>query len=221
MKSPITKIGIISVLLAIAMALAGFSQSPGFVQDVLVGLSTTFFGVGLGVVVINYYLTSVDKKSAAGPISKLIAPNIAKLHNELFIKHLIKELGKEEMSRLLGIYQKHKGQPNAFSPSDRDILYDAIVPIRKELSDVYDALHEQMKEVTLLLGWTYDTAITAAALTARLSYGAFKSAAWDGSVEDKLKVIEAYLDSEGATSTVYSKLQSHLGLKDSEWKEDP
>lgn len=220
MNKAILKIGIATLVGSLIAAGAGYRIEPGFWQNILVGLATTFFGIGLAVVSVNHFLSSSDKKQAAAPLLQIIRPNVQELHNKLLLEHFHDCLGKHQFETLLGIYWEHKGNPQAFSPEQRETMYQVIAKVKSEVVRVHDALQEQLKEVTLLLGWSFDTEITGAALDARLHYASFKTIHWDGSDEAKLLAIKSFLNAEAATSAVFGMLVSYLGLKDDEWLSD-
>lgn len=219
MNKKIKHIGLLAILLSVLGMAISYSIPQGFWFSLVMGVSTSLFGVGLAVIVVNYVITSSDKKSASEPLLKLIAPNIKTLHNELFIEHLHDQLGKDQMESLIGIYEKHKRNPRAFSPEQRDKLYEAISLKKNELNNTYDALQEQFRELTMLLGWSFDSKITSIAFSARLSMATFQASSWDDEDSTKLNVIETYLDIEGETGTLFSRLCEHLGLKESDWQE--
>ena len=219
MNKQIKIIGTIILLVAIVMITIAYFVSGTFWQSLLISLSTTLFGFGLALFIVNHILTSSDKKAASEPLVKLIMPNIKKLHNEYFVQHLKAELGTAQMEEWLEIYTNHKGDPKAFSPEQRDKLYEVIQSKKDELEKVYESLQEQFRELTLLLGWSFDSKITSDAFSSRLNMATFSSSSWDGEVETKLSVIEAYLDIEADTQALFSKLMSYLGLSKEEWQQ--
>jgi len=220
MNKQIRLIGASTSIVALLCIIAAYYQSASFWQSLLIGLGTTFLGLGLAVLAVNYFLAASDKKLAAKPVLKLIGPNIHKLHNDLFIRHLHKKLGKDQFETLIALYQKHNRNPRAFSPQQRDAIYEAVLEKKDELMSVYEALQEQLRELTLLLGWSFDSRITGASLDARISFATFKAASWDGSEDGKASVVEAYLDAEVTTSAVFAALTKHLGMKDNEWQSE-
>jgi hypothetical protein len=220
MNRTISIVGTLGLVVFVILAYIAYRTPAGYWQDLLMSLSTTFLGLGIGVIAVNAYLSSADKRQFAKPVLKMIAPNIQELHNELFIKHLHKSFGKNDFEALMDVYNKHNRNPKAFSPKQRDDLYSAIEAIKPELLRLHELLGEQLRELTLLLGWSFDSRVTSAALTARLGFATFKGLNWDGSDASKTTAIEAYLDSEAATSATVKHLISYLGVKDSDWKEE-
>lgn len=209
-----------TALASVVLIVVSYYLAGGFWQNVLIGLATTFLGLGMAVLVVNHFLTSSDKRIAAKPLLKLIAPNVRRYHNELFLRYGYEKFGKDQFQSLVKLYQKHKGDPKAFSPEQRKALYDAIEVEKDDLLRVHDALGEQFRELTLLLGWSFDSRITAAAMDARLNYATFRSLNWDESEETKLSAIESFFDAEAATAVVFAQLTKHLGLQESDWLEE-
>lgn len=219
MNKEIKIIGFVTILLSVS-ALVGSYFLSGYWQSLVLSIFSTFLGLGLAVFLVNFILSRADKKAAAEPLLRLIMPNIKKAHNDLFIQHLRNELGKDQMESLLEIYQKHKRNPDAFSPEQREKLYSAIVKIRGELEQTYDALQDQFRELTLLLGWSFDSKITGLSFNTRLLISQFSNASWDGSPEDQKKVLEAYIDIDGSAGTLLETLSSYLGLAEEQWQTD-
>lgn len=218
MNRTVSLLGMLSISIFGFLAYLAHTLVPGYWQDLALGLATTFLGLGIGVLAVNAYLSSADKRQFAKPLLKMIAPQVEELHNELVIQHGINTFGKNDFERILEVYKKHKGDPQAFSPQQRDALYAAIELIKPDLIRVHDILTEQLRELTMLLGWSFDSRVTSAALSARLSFATFKAANWDGSDETKRVTIEAYLDSDAATGAVVHHLIAYLGVKESDWK---
>jgi hypothetical protein len=220
MNKSIRLLGLLSIVMFFVLAYCSYASPTGYWHELSLGLSTTFLGLGLGVLAVNAYLASTDKRLFSEPLLKMILPNVQELHNDLFITHGRKTFGKDQFEHLIDIYSKHNGDPQAFSPEQRNSLYAAIESRKSDLLRCFDLLQEQLRELTLLLGWSFDSRVTAAALTARLNYSTFKALNWDGTDATKLTTIEAYFDAEAATSAVLKHLVAYLGLKDHEWQAD-
>lgn len=219
MNKQIKIFGTVSLVVAIALLVTGYFADDPFWQPLLISLSTTILGFGIALFVVNHILMSADKKAAADPLVKLILPNIRRLHNDLFIRHLMAELGAAQMEEWLKTYSRHKADPKAFSPEQRDKLYEVIKLRENDLKNVYESLQEQLRELTLLLGWSFDSKIMSDAFSARLSMATFLASSWDDEVPTKLSIIEAYLDIEADTQALFKKLMYYVGIDDSEWQE--
>lgn len=202
---------------ALAVGFGGYLVESEFWTGALIELSGVLLGLGIAVLVVDYYLTSSEKQVAAEPLLKLVEPNVTKLHNELFVQYGRQRFGKDKFESLIDLYQKHDANPEAFAPDQLDEIYEALFEKKDELNRVYEALQEQLRELTLLLGWRFDADITHAALAARLNYATFLGLNWDGTRPTKLAAVEAWFDAEGATSVVVHGLIKHLGLEEEEW----
>lgn len=217
MRKPAKAIGYVILVAALGFILGAYGLAPGFWQSLLLGLGTTLIGLGLAVLVVNHLLTSADKRAAAKPLAKLILPHVRKLHNDLFIEHGRQTFGRDRFESLIDLYQKHQRDPIAFAPEDRQALYAAIEAEKDDLSRVFDTLNEQLRELMILLGWSFDAQIVATAMEARLNYATFRAITWDGTEDTQRTAIESFFDAEGATSAVLSRLLDHLGMAKADW----
>ena len=98
------------------------------------------------------------------------------------------------------LYQKNKGNPQAFSPDQCNELHSAIMSKATDLLRVYDLLIDQFRELSMITGWSFDPSVTAAAVQARLSFVKFKSIHGASDQDSKYQIVEAYLDGEAAAS---------------------
>lgn len=220
MNPKIKAIGYLTIGGAVVSLVSAYFTDTTFWQSTLISLGTTLLGLGLAILLVNHTLLSSDKKLAAGPVLKLISPNMSKLHNELFLNHLHEKLGKNQFQELLKIYQDHKRDPRAFSPEQRDVLHGAIISRRDEILAVHDLLQEQFRELTALLGWSFDSTIVGAALDARISFATFRGASSDTSDDSKRSVIESFLDGEAAAFKVLERLAEHFGLEENQYQSE-
>lgn len=127
--------------------------------------------------------------------------------------------GIHEFDRLMTTYTEHKGNPQAFSPDQRDRLYDCISKIRPQLTETFDLLQDQFRELSTIAGWGFDPRLVAAALNTRLNVATFKAHSWDEQIsnESKLRAIESHIDAEAAATRVFQLLAEHLGLEKEDW----
>ena len=183
-------------------------------------MSTTLLGLGLAVAFVNKILYSSERKAAAIPLLKLIRPNIAKLHNDFFIRAGRARFGIENFEHLLHVYQQHKRNPEAFAPEQRDQLYDFLKQNRTDLIATYDVLQDQFRELATIGGWSFDPRLVSAALSARLNFATFKALPWDDATATKLSAIEAYFDGEADASKVFTVLTEHIGLNREDWADE-
>lgn len=220
MHKNIKVVGYSSIGLAFLLAIAGYFLPAGYAQDLVIGTTGTFLGLGIAVLAINYFLGASDRKAAAAPLLKLILPNMREINNVLLIDLLNDHFGIDEAKRLIEIYTNNRGNPKAFSPEQRDRLHAGILTKKTELLRVHSLLGEQLKELSTLVGWSFDSTIVAAALEARLNFVAFQKYIDLAETEDKYKLIEAYIDGVAAAKKVVERLTQHLGLASQDWQSD-
>ena len=212
----IPKVRILVVVLFVVAGVVGFigfHVPVGYSQGLVGNVAATVLGLAAAILLVSIYLTSSEKGAAAAPLLKLIAPAVTELNNELFIGHLRDTFGIEKGKTLVGIYRKNKRDPHAFSPDQCNELYDAIVAKEADLVHVYDILIDQFRELSMITGWSFDPAITAAALEARLNFIKFKTiqALPERGLGERYQVVEAYLDGGIAAQSVVAKLADRLG----------
>lgn len=207
---------------AAAVGAIGFFLPVGYLQGLVGNVAATILGLAAGVIFVNIYLASSEKGAAAAPLLKLIAPALKELHNDLHVTHLKDTFGIEKTRTLIDIYEKNKRNPQAFSPEQCNELHSAIVSKAADLLRVHEILIEQFRELSMITGWSFDPAVTAAALESRLNFIKFRSlqAQATHSPDVKYQVVEAYLDGEAAAMAVFEKLVHRVGLPDKEWKRD-
>lgn len=198
----------------------GYFVPPSFWQNAIVGIASTLLGLGLAVLVVNSFLMSHDKKAAAKPLLQMIAPTVRELHNELFLDLGYDKFGKDKFHSMMDLYKKHKGDPECFAPEDRTALYQSLEENRSELNRTYSLLAEQFREMTLMLGWSFDAQITQVAMSARLTFSQFQVLKWDSSKQDQLDAVEAFFDADVMSNQLFSVLATYLGLSKTDYLSD-
>jgi hypothetical protein len=207
-----------SFTVAAALGTTGYFAPAGYVQDLLSGTATTFLGLAVALVLVNYYLTASEKAEAAAPLLKLIQPAIVELHNDLFIRLWDARFGIDKRKSLLSKYDSNQRNPKAFSPKECDAIHNVIISKAADLVRVFDLLIDQFRELSMITGWSFDPSVTAAALEARLWFVKFKSLQAATDQESKYQIVEAYLDGEAAATAVFEKLITRLGVPRTAWQ---
>ena len=220
MRRPIRILALLLLLIAFVLGTIGYFLAASYLQSLLANVATTLLGLAVALFLVNYYLASSEKAEAAAPLVKLINRAIGELHNDLFVRHWNNQFGIAKAKELLAVYDKNKRNRNAFSPDQRDQIHAAIMTRKDDLLRVYDVLIDQFRELSMITGWSFDPAVTAAALEARLNFVKFKSLCSASDPDSKSQIIEAYLDGEAAASAVFQMPVARLGLGESEWKKD-
>lgn len=209
--NPLQRITAISSVVALA-SLVGSYWLTNYWQALVLSVGSAVLSVAIALVAVNRILLGAEKKYAAVPLFEFIQPTIHRLHNDLFVELGRTSLGKEQFEGMIGLYQKHQRSPQAFTPKQREDLYKMISGVRDELIAVYDLLSEQLRELTSMVGWSFDPKLMGLALKARLKAANFKSLPFDDADQSQQKIIEAYLDIDGIFITLADVLVTHAGL---------
>lgn len=220
MKRPTAGILIVmGFLVSIGLVFVGY-HSTGFTQNVLVEFAGTAVSFAIGLWLVDVYLQLDEKRKAAVPLLEMITPSIAKWHNDYFIEKGRLAFGIPGWHALLDAYQSNGRNPQALSPEQRDGLYKIIAASRAEVLPLFDTLHDQLKELSALLGWSFNPQIMRAALSCRLNIVRFKNLTLSDDTRSKLDACELYLDIDAYAGAVVSELANLLGLKKSDWSSD-
>ncbi len=195
------------------------SKLIGYWQSFLINISTVGLSLSIGLMVVNHFLNLQDKRRAAHPLLRMIAPSITKFHNEFFIEAGRSRFGIPAFKALINAYETNRRDPKAFTPEQRDGLYQMIKDSRDQLFPVLDTIHEQLKEISFILGWSFSPKIMRDSLDSRLNISKLRNLPFDDSVECKLSACELLLDTDADTGGVMRELTSLLGLKDDQWLE--
>jgi hypothetical protein len=202
---------ILSLLAAIIAATAGYF-TQGYWQALLINLSTTFLGLSIGLIVINHFLNRQEKRQAAIPMLEMIHPYVSELHNDHFIDPGRLKFGIPGFNALIDAYEQNGRTPAALSPEQRNGLYDLIKEHRLQATLLMDTIHDQLKEMTSLLGWSFSPRIITVSMRARLEIIKFKTLDFSDSDEAKLRACELYLDIDSICGGVLIEINSLLGL---------
>ena len=206
-------LNVVLLLLSAALGSAGYFVLNEYLRALLVNAATTFLGLTVALLIVNYYLAATERKDAAAPLAKLIQGAMIELHDELFVEHWNNTFGTHKAKELLKKYHDNKRAPRTFSPQECDEIHAALMAKSAELQRNFDILIDQFRELSMITGWSFDPEITAAALEARLNFVKFKSLCSATDTDSKYKMIEAFLDGESAANEVFSKLMEHIGLE--------
>lgn len=214
---PTKLISAISFLIALSLSIAAHSFTD-YWRDILLMLAGTALSLSIGLLAINLYLNTNERRRAAAPLLQMIVPDIQKYHNDFLIEPGRLTFGTPNFNALLDSYAQHNGSPKAFSPEQRDGLYCMILEQKDAIFGLLPGLESKLREMASLIGWTYEPSIIRAILTCRLSIQAFQNLTFDGSVECKLSACEHFLDIDSSSSAVLEALMKILGKKDEDWK---
>lgn len=180
-----------------------------FCANIAVGL----LGLGAGLFLINFYLNREAKKEAVFSLMTLVAPSIEQHHNDL-LEEAWGTFGRPQWGEMIDRYISNNGDPTSFTPEERDKIY-AMIKAKKEFYiDRLRKLETDLRELVLILGWTFDPSILAHCFNSRYSILKFSTSSFDDSTETKKAVIEHFLDAEITSNQVHSGLVRLLGWKE-------
>jgi hypothetical protein len=209
------KLGIysaVTLLLGTILIIAA-SVFAGYWQGLMLNLGTGFLGLSVALLIVNYLLAKEEKKKAAVPLLRMVAPAISEFHNDHFIAPGHLAFGMPGFQDLFDAYESNHRRPEALSPPQRDGLYELIKQHREHALPVLNTVHDQLKEMTSLLGWSFSPKIVTASLDARLNIVKFRNLMLDDKDATKLRACELYLDIDAACGGVLRELTDLLGKK--------
>lgn len=205
------KIAILSFLLAIGLAAAGYFASSAYIGGLLANIASTFLGLSIGLYIVNIYLDRESKRAAVTSLLKLIAPSIQGHHNAL-LHEAWNRFGKPQWGEIIGRYTENGGDPRALTPEERQKIYDMVKAGKVKYDSTFTTLEAELKELALILGWSFDPGILSASFNCRYAITKLRAATFDDSEEAKLEVCEHFLDTEFTSSLVFHGLVELLGL---------
>ena len=210
-------IAFVSLLASVALSI-GAHYVTDYWRDFLMMLAGTALSLCVGILAVNLYLNTDERRRAAGPLLQMIVPDVKRYHNDFLIDRGRLAFGTPAFNSLLTAYSAHKGSPKAFSPEQRDCLYKMILEQKDAILALLPGLEGKLREMASLIGWTYEPSIIRAILTCRLSIQAFQSLQFDDSLQNKLDACEHFLDIDASSSAVLEALMKILGKKDEDWQ---
>jgi hypothetical protein len=190
---------------------AGYFVTNESLRSFLIGLSTNFIAIGVGIVFINYYIESDSRKGAVTALFILTDESIANYHDSLLERGWSK-FGQEKFSSILDEYTSAALDPSALSGDVRDFLYDLYK--QPAFSKTVNDLDESLTELSRLSGWNLDADLLKYCLEARISVTRLKSLTLDDSSTTKTAVTEHLLDLNLKTSTARYILMRLAGIKE-------
>ena len=186
---------------------------PPFFQGLLVEVGVTLLAFAMGLSFINVYLNTAEKKRAAIPLLQMIAPALSKLHNDFVIEKGRIEFGTPNFNALLDTYQENNRDPKALSPQQRDGLYNIVKTNRTDILNLIGELHDQLKEMSFILGWSFSPVVIRASLDCRLNIVKLQNLNFDDTTQAKLDACELFLDIDAQANAVLDDLKGLLGKK--------
>lgn len=205
------RLALASILAALAIGIGGYFVSNSYLASIAANLSTTMFGVGIGLYLVNLFLERDARKQAVMSLLKLVAPSIQEHHNALLIEAW-NRFGKPQWGELLKRYASNGGDPHALTPEERNKIYGMVKSEKAAYETRFLKLESELRELALILGWTFKPSILSSSFNCRFAITKLRAASFDDSEPAKLEVCERFLDVELTSSAVFHELVELLGL---------
>jgi hypothetical protein len=215
----VLRIAAASLMSAVALCASAYF-AHGYWHDLAMMLANVAVSLGVGLLVVNRYLNTDERRRAAMPLLRLIAPAIQEFHNEHFIRRGRLAFGTPVFNELIASYQKHGRRPDALSPAQRDGLYELIKTGKAEFEPIITRLLDTLKEISSILGWSFSPSLMRNILDCRYNIVALQNLKYDDTIEDKLRACEHLLDFEADSAAVLRDLTSLLGMKEQDYTRD-
>lgn len=204
-------ISIAVYILSLALFIGAYFIGSQYWQSLTIGLGTTALGLAVALTVVNVYLSQKEKKKAIKSLLMLVAPSIQKHHNDLLEKAWDK-LGKPQFGELVDRYKENNGDPRALSPEERTSIYEIVKTNKSELDVSLNKLDSELKELSFILGWSFDPKILSASFKCRFAIQQFLALEMNDEKQTILDACESYLDADIQAFNVFGLLVVYLGM---------
>jgi len=191
---------------------AGAYFTEGYWESMLLDLAMVFVALGAGLLAINFYLDMHARKSAVEPLLELVEEAIQEHHNNL-VDRAWERIGKPQFNELVDRYVKHGRDPLALTPGERDAVYEMVKSEREVLNRLHDHLDEQLKELALILGWSFDPRILQHTFVCRSAIARMRAIKFDDTEASKRQVAQTFLDIDISAFAVHGHLAEAIGLR--------
>jgi len=189
-----------------ATAAGAYWASAAYWRPLLLNLAATFLAAGLAVVIVNLYLDRGSRKDALKALLRMVLPAIKDMHNSI-LDEVFKRFGKEEFDSLVKRYTDAGGDPRALTPAERDKFYGLVKDNHDRLRDLFRRLNEVMKELTAILGWSFNPDLLREVFFCRYAVSKFLLLKLDDTDQGKLDAVEQFFDSHIKGFTVYAVMK--------------
>lgn len=191
---------------------AGAFWLEGYWRSMLLDLGMVFVTLAAGLIVVNLYLDRSARKSAMEPLIELIETSIQQHHNDLMDKAW-ERIGKPQFNQPVDRYLENGKDPLALTPDERDAIYNLVKSNKENLASLHHKLEEDLKELALIMGWSFDPKILEHVFRCRYSIARMRTASFDDSETAKREVSGLLLDIDIDAFSVHSHLAHAVGFK--------
>lgn len=203
---------LVSFAFAAGALAAAYYCKDTFWQAVAINVSTTFLGIGFGVIAVNIYLERNSRKGAVRSLLVLSHESIAEFHN-LLLDICWAKYGRDGWKKILAEYAEAKGKPEALRQEVREALYE-IMKNNHTVKNRIDILEETLTELSRLVGWDLDASLLKACLDSRIAISRLKSVVMDDSPKAIDATTEHLLDSDHHSQRARRILMEMAGIKE-------
>ncbi len=197
--------------LAVSLGIASYRVSNPFQEAWLIELASLALGLSLALFIVNIYLDRKSRRAAVTPLLMLVAPSIRD-HNNAFLKDVWDLFGKPQFDALMRRYAEYHRDPKALSSDERERLYAHIKSRWAPLAPVLDRLDNDLRELSMLLGWSFSSRVLGSCFACRFAIASLRQITFDDSSEAKLRAVEQYLDIASSAFAVFDALVHMLGI---------
>lgn len=193
-----------------SLAGAYYFKGDNVTSGFLSGLSGNLITLGLGILIVNYYMENKSKKSAVMVLLAVTQNRVGAFHNH-WLSLCWAHFGKDRFSQIFKEYVGSGGKPYALSEETRREIY-RIYTEDQAMQKYLANLDESLSELSRLAGWSLSPEVLEKSLTARLAISQLREVALDDSIESHSGVTENMLDADVASSYVLKALMDVAGV---------
>lgn len=211
MKNLKEKLIWINAVLFVAAGVGAHFAPILFWQPMLINLSTTFFAIAAGVIVVNIYLDRDSRRGAVVSLLQLSDRAIADFH-DAFLEMVWTRFGKDEWDEIIDGYVRGNGDVMTIKPGYRKWLYELAKDRRDKFSPMIQDLDDSLQEIISLVGWSLDAELLAFALRGRNAIRLYRGIPYDDTDEAEAKITEHLIDMNLQASFARSRLMDLSGI---------
>jgi len=199
------KLVYLTFALALAIGVGAYFVPPQYWQPLLINLATTFFAVGVGIIVVNIYIDKESRKGAVVSLLQLSHRAISDYHDQ-FVDLVLKRFGRDEWESIVNGYIKGEGDVMTIKPDHRKWIYDLAKENQNKLGPCIQDLDDALQEIISLVGWNLDDDLLALGLRGRNAIRLYRGIPYDDTDEAKAKISEYLLDMDLQSMFVRDRL---------------
>lgn len=204
------KIALALGLLAGLCFLAASLVTRVLFQSFLVGMSSSLVVASIGVIALDFYLESSNRKQAVKSLFFLSQEAIAKFHNH-WLDILWARFGRDETGRMFDEYRSAGFIPGAIKKESREYIYNEYRD-NPEIRQNIVSLEASLTELSRMLGWSLDPNVLSACLAARGAIAKLHVVTLDNSDEAVDSVVNGLMVIDAMSQRARSTLAKIAGI---------